>query len=129
VQLTTFANAACESFMKTLKYEEVYCNEYRDLSQARAFIREFLEKIYNQKRLHSALGYLPPAEPISAPGTSRMPLCGSFLYEFSEACAIYRSDVGLDFAQSSTGVPPPVGRHRESAQGRDRDRTPAHRPR
>jgi putative transposase len=62
VQLTTFANAACESFMKTLKYEEVYCNEYRDLSEARAFIREFLEKIYNQKRLHSALGYLPPAE-------------------------------------------------------------------
>jgi transposase InsO family protein len=55
-------NAACESFMKTLKYEEVLRNEYRDLSEARASIREFLEKIYNQKRLHSALGYLPPAE-------------------------------------------------------------------
>jgi transposase InsO family protein len=55
-------NAACESFMKTLKYEEVYRNEYRDLAEARASIREFLEKIYNQKRLHSALGYLPPAE-------------------------------------------------------------------
>jgi putative transposase len=55
-------NAACESFMKTLKYEEVYRNEYRDLAEARASIREFLEKIYNQKRLHSALGYLPPTE-------------------------------------------------------------------
>jgi transposase InsO family protein len=55
-------NAACESFMKTLKYEEVYRNEYRDLAAARASIREFLEKIYNQKRLHSALGYLPPVE-------------------------------------------------------------------
>src|SRR5580700_1160929 len=55
-------NAACESFMKTLKYEEVYRNEYRDLGEARASIREFLEKIYNRKRLHSALGYLPPAE-------------------------------------------------------------------
>jgi transposase InsO family protein len=55
-------NAACESFMKTLKYEEVLRNEYRDLADARASIREFLEKIYNQKRLHSALGYLPPAE-------------------------------------------------------------------
>jgi transposase InsO family protein len=55
-------NAACESFMKTLKYEEVLRNEYRDLAEARASIREFLEKVYNQKRLHSALGYLPPVE-------------------------------------------------------------------
>jgi len=55
-------NAACESFMKTLKYEEVHRNEYRDLIEARAAIREFLEKIYNQKRLHSALGYVPPME-------------------------------------------------------------------
>jgi transposase InsO family protein len=55
-------NAACESFMKTLKYEEVFRNEYRDLSDARACIAEFLEKVYNKKRLHSALGYLPPAE-------------------------------------------------------------------
>jgi putative transposase len=55
-------NAACESFMKTLKYEEVYRNEYRDLAEARASIGEFLEKIYNQKRLHSALGYVPPVE-------------------------------------------------------------------
>ncbi len=55
-------NAACESFMKTLKYEEVLRNEYRDLADARSSITEFLEKVYNQKRLHSALGYLPPAE-------------------------------------------------------------------
>ena len=55
-------NAACESFMKTLKYEEVLRNEYRDLAEARASIAEFLEKVYNQARLHSALGYLPPAE-------------------------------------------------------------------
>jgi len=40
----------------------VYRNEYRDLAEARASIREFLEKIYNRKRLHSALGYRPPAE-------------------------------------------------------------------
>jgi transposase InsO family protein len=55
-------NAACESFMKTLKCEEVYRIEYRDLSHARERIGEFLEKIYNRERLHSSLGYLPPAE-------------------------------------------------------------------
>jgi putative transposase len=55
-------NAACESFMKTLKYEEVHRNEYRDLAEARASIGQFLEKIYNEKRLHSALDYRPPVE-------------------------------------------------------------------
>ena len=55
-------NAACESFMKTLKYEEVLRNDYRDLSEARASIAEFLDKVYNHKRLHSALGYMPPAK-------------------------------------------------------------------
>jgi putative transposase len=57
-----YDNAACESFMKTLKYEEVYRNEYRDFQEARASIGEFLERVYNRKRLHSALGYLPPAQ-------------------------------------------------------------------
>jgi putative transposase len=57
-----YDNAACESFMKTLKYEEVYRQEYRDLAEARANLGQFIEKIYNGKRLHSALGYMPPAE-------------------------------------------------------------------
>jgi putative transposase len=55
-------NAACESFMKSLKYEEVLRNEYRDLGEARRSIVRFLEQVYNEKRLHSALGYRPPAE-------------------------------------------------------------------
>jgi putative transposase len=57
-----YDNAACESFIKTLKYEEVHRQEYRDLAEARASIEHFLERVYNQKRLHSALGYRPPAE-------------------------------------------------------------------
>ena len=70
-------NGGCESWMKTLKYEEVYRQEYRDLSEARASLERFIEKIYNQKRLHSALGYLPPVEfeqalltPAPAPATT-----------------------------------------------------------
>ena len=57
-----YDNAKAESFMKTLKYEEVYRSEYTDLSHARSEIRRFLEVVYNQKRLHSALGYRPPVE-------------------------------------------------------------------
>lgn len=57
-----YDNAQAESFMKTLKYEEVYRSEYRDEREVRIGIKRFLEKVYNEKRLHSALGYLPPAE-------------------------------------------------------------------
>jgi transposase InsO family protein len=55
-------NAACESFMKTLKCEEVYRTEYRDQAEARLRIGEFIERVYNETRLHSALDYRPPAE-------------------------------------------------------------------
>jgi putative transposase len=57
-----YDNAKAESFMKTLKYEEVYLNEYENMKQARTDISHFLESVYNRKRLHSSLGYVPPAE-------------------------------------------------------------------
>ena len=57
-----YDNAKAESFMKTLKMEEVYLYEYENLAEARSRIGYFLEDVYNQKRLHSALGYVPPAE-------------------------------------------------------------------
>jgi transposase InsO family protein len=55
-------NGECESWMKTLKHEEVFRQEYRDLAEARSCLQRFIEKVYNQQRLHSALGYRPPAE-------------------------------------------------------------------
>jgi len=57
-----YDNARCERFMRTLKYEEVYLADYDTLAEARASIKHFLEEVYNTKRLHSALGYKPPAE-------------------------------------------------------------------
>lgn len=57
-----YDNAFCESFMKTLKNEEVHREDYRDLREARASIERFLEQVYNGKRLHSALAYRPPRE-------------------------------------------------------------------
>jgi len=53
-------NARAEAFMKTLKSEEVYLRQYRDREDARSSIAHFLEEVYNDKRLHSALGYLSP---------------------------------------------------------------------
>ena len=57
-----YDNAKAESFMKTLKQEEVDGRDYRDLSQAREAISAFIEDVYNRRRLHSALAYRPPAE-------------------------------------------------------------------
>ncbi len=57
-----YDNAACESFMKTLKCDEVYRNEYRDFDDARRSIGQFLDVVYNRYRLHSALEYRAPAD-------------------------------------------------------------------
>ena len=57
-----YDNAKAESFMKTLKHEEVDGRDYRDLSQARDAIGAFIEDVYNRRRLHSALAYRPPAK-------------------------------------------------------------------
>jgi len=57
-----YDNASCESFMKTLKREEIYANRYDSLEQLRTNIEEFIEQYYNRHRLHSALGYRSPEE-------------------------------------------------------------------
>jgi transposase InsO family protein len=57
-----YDNASCESFMKTLKQEEIYANQYDDLEHLRTNIENFIEQYYNRQRLHSALGYRSPEE-------------------------------------------------------------------
>ena len=57
-----YDNATMESFFKTLKQEEVYLYEYHTINDVRARLPHFIEEVYNRKRLHSAIGYVPPSE-------------------------------------------------------------------
>lgn len=89
-----FDNAQCESFVKTLKPEEIDCHQYRDLEDLRSHLREFIEDYYNRRRLHSALGYRTPAEfeaamPAGVPATT---LSASVKLSFSRHGEIYPSD-------------------------------------
>jgi transposase InsO family protein len=58
----SYENAFAESLIKTIKYEEVYMNEYETIIEAQENIRCFIEEVYNRKRLHSSIGYQPPIE-------------------------------------------------------------------
>jgi putative transposase len=55
-------NAQAESFFRTLKYEEVYLQEYETVHDVEPSVGRFIESVYNEKRLHSSLGYRPPCE-------------------------------------------------------------------
>jgi putative transposase len=57
-----YDNATCESFLRTLKQEEIYASQYRDFEDLHQRIEEFIDRYYNRSRLHSALGYCPPED-------------------------------------------------------------------
>jgi transposase InsO family protein len=57
-----YENAKAESFFRTLTMEEVYIKDYRGFEEAQENIGQFIEELYNKKRLHSSLGYVPPVE-------------------------------------------------------------------
>jgi putative transposase len=94
-------NAKCESFMKTLKQEEIRANEYRDLEHLRKNVTEFVEHYYNGQRLHSALGYQTPEafERNLMPGTANRTESVSLLRHEE----IYQSDVLVRQKPSSDG--------------------------
>jgi putative transposase len=85
-----YDNASCESFMKTLKREEIYANQYGALEQLRANIEEFIERYYNRLRLHSALGYRSPEE-FEQDRKAETVSAGASMSFFRHA-EIYRSD-------------------------------------
>ncbi len=110
-----YDNASCESFMKTLKREEVNANEYRDMDQLRENIAAFIDNYYNRVRLHSALGYAPPEEfeqtassPASPPGASM---------SFFRHGEIFRSDVGSKTKREPAETGSPEHRLDESPAG------------
>jgi putative transposase len=57
-----YENAKAESFFRALKIEEVYLKDYRTFEEAEQNMGHFIEEVYNKKRLHSSLGYVPPVE-------------------------------------------------------------------
>jgi putative transposase len=85
-----YDNAMCESFIKTLKQEEIYTRQYRDRADLEFHIAEFLEQYYNRRRLHSALGYRSPVNFEH----SLQPPVGTAQLSFFRHEEIYRPDVG-----------------------------------
>ena len=91
--------------MKTLKREEIYANEYRDMDHLRENIAEFIDSYYNRVRLHSALGYKPPEEFEQAASPATMPQGATM--SFFRHKEIYQSDVGskIEGEPAETGSP------------------------
>ena len=87
-----YDNAFCETFMRTLKREEIDARSYRDLDDLRAHVQEFIERYYNRIRLHSALGYRPPEEFEQAAAVNQAGSCGAASMSFSRHGEIYRWD-------------------------------------
>jgi putative transposase len=98
-----YDNASCESFMKTLKREEIYAGEYRDLGHLRENVAVFIDIYYNRVRLHSALGYRPPEEFEQAAGPETVSRGATM--SFFRHREIYQSDV----ASNAKGKPAETG--------------------
>jgi len=110
-----YDNASCESFMKTLKREEIYANTYRDLEHLRGHITEFIDEYYNRVRLHSKLGYCSPEE---FEQTARPSAVGTAAkMSFFRHREIYRSDVPFQNKGEPAKTDSPDHRFDESPPG------------
>ena len=113
-----YDNASCESFMRTLKREEIYAGSYRDLDDLRAHLEEFIDRYYNRIRLHSALGYRPPEEfEQAAPSPACAASSGAASMSFFRHKEIYRSDVDVNTGSRLSGQPPALIGSDESPTG------------
>ena len=110
-----YDNASCESFMKTLKREEIYANDYRDLGHLLGNIEAFIEQYYNRCRLHSALGYRPPEE-FERDTNTGVNSAGATMSFFRHG-EIYRSDERENKNGERSSSRPPAHRSDESPTG------------
>jgi putative transposase len=110
-----YDNASCESFMKTLKREEIYANDYRDLEHLLGNIEAFIERYYNRCRLHSALGYRTPEE-FEREVSTGVNSAGATMSFFRHG-EIYQSDVGGNSSGERPKSRPPTHRSDESPAG------------
>jgi len=110
-----YDNASCESFIKTLKREEIYAHEYHDLEHLRRNVEDFIERYYNRCRLHSALGYQSPEEFEQA--ASLETLSTGATMSFFRHKEIYRSEGRRRRRRRPTGAGPPDHRLDESPAG------------
>lgn len=99
----SYDNASCESFMKTLKREEIYANTYQDLDHLRANIAAFIEQYYNRDRLHSALGYHSPEE-FEQADRSGPPATGTTMRFFRPRVLAQAASSARDHAKVTEGV-------------------------
>jgi putative transposase len=102
-----YDNASCESFMKTLKREEIYASAYRDLEHLRQNLEEFIDRYYNRLRLHSALGYRPPEEfeQLGLPAPSAAAATMSFFRHAED----YRPDAARVIGSGPQTTPQTIG--------------------
>jgi transposase InsO family protein len=102
-----YDNASCESFIKTLKQEEIYVNQYRDLEHLRSNIAEFIDQYYNRCRLHSALGYKTPEE-FEQSGTENLITAAASMSFFRHG-EDYRPDATYQTRSGVSAAPQTIG--------------------
>jgi transposase InsO family protein len=112
-----YDNASCESFMRTLKREEIYANTYRDLEDLRVHIEEFIECYYNRIRLHSALGYLPPEEFEQTSSAAPADACSTASMSFFRHGEIYHPMGSGSKCGEPASTSSPAHRYDESPAG------------
>jgi putative transposase len=113
-----YDNASCESFMRTLKREEIHASTYRDLDHLRAGIEQFIDTYYNRLRLHSALGYKTPEEfEQTAANQAPTPFFGAAAVSFFRHGEIYRPMGSAKQCGEPAATDSPAHRHDESPAG------------